>query len=174
MDDRHKSSKKVVKYLAIDNFSEADALEEGVSRASVVVLVHPISEVFGILLCEDGKSFLDGVGVDVEPSALVVDAVTLVLDTKPPVLNEWGVTEEGRLLAVLCLTNTLGLFNPVPRPALEGTGQQVFHPLHSNVEGHHYGDKRFVVFHMRTKEDANHRWGRQYEAVRPGNGTETG
>ena len=161
--------------LSINHFPKAHALEEHIAGLGVVVLVHEVGKLFGILLCENSEASLDGLGIDVEPPAhAVLGFGTILFDLEVSILDEWGVTEVLRLLAVLCLTNPFGLFNPVPRPALEGTGQQVFHPLHSNVEGHHYGDKRFVVFHMLTKEDANHRWGRQYEAVRPGNGTETG
>ena len=42
MDDKHKSSKKVVKYLAIYHFSETDTLKENISRFGIVVLTHKV------------------------------------------------------------------------------------------------------------------------------------
>ena len=135
--------------LSVDCFSEADALEEGVSRASVIVLIHKVGKVFGILLCEDCEASLDGLKVNVKPAAhAMLGFGAILFDFEIAILDEGAVTEEGRLLAVFGFTNTLGLFNPVTRPALEGTGQKVFYPLHSNVVGHHQRDKSISVFHM--------------------------
>jgi hypothetical protein len=53
--------------LAIDCLSEADALEENVSRVGIVVLGHKVCEVFRILFRHDLETLGQSFGVNVEP-----------------------------------------------------------------------------------------------------------
>jgi hypothetical protein len=69
-------------------------LKESIGGSSVIILSSEVGPRFGVLRSHLLKSFFDGLEINVEPTAVVIDGVSFVLNANSTILDEWAVTEE--------------------------------------------------------------------------------